>query len=75
MNSPHATDRILADIERRLFEPLDLAGLARTCGLSPFHFSRLFTAASGESVMAYVRRRRLVAAARRSGASGSRPPA
>ncbi len=65
MSQPRATDRVLADIERRLFEPLGVAGLAGKCGLSPFHFSRLFTAATGESVMAYVRRRRLVAAARR----------
>ncbi len=55
----------LAAIERRLDGPLSLADVAAASGLSPFHFSRLFTAACGESVMAYVRRRRLARAARR----------
>jgi AraC family transcriptional regulator len=55
----------LAFIERRLFEPLTLGVVAEACGLSPFHFSRLFTAAYGQSVMAYVRARRLHVAAER----------
>jgi len=55
----------LALIEGRLDEPLSLADIAGASGLSAFHFSRLFTALHGESVMAYVRRRRLARAARR----------
>lgn len=58
-------DQILAFIEQHLFDSLSVAGVAATTGLSPFHVSRLFTAVQGESVMAYVRRRRLEAAARR----------
>src|SRR5205814_1514430 len=53
-------DRVLAHIERHLFDPLNLVTLADVAGLSQFHFSRLFTARIGESVMAYVRRRRML---------------
>ncbi|GAB2176280.1 GyrI-like domain-containing protein [Dongia sp. agr-C8] len=67
---PSASDpleQVLAHIERNLFEPLSVAALADVAGLSPFHFSRLFTARIGESVMAYVRRRRMLRAAARLG--------
>ena len=57
--------RALAHVDANLFAPLPLAEIADAAGLSPFHFSRLFTAAMGESVIGYVRRRRLVQAARR----------
>ena len=56
---------VLAHIERQLFTPLSVGNLAEIAGLSPFHFSRLFTARIGESVMAYVRRRRMLQAAAR----------
>ena len=60
---------ILADavawIERQLDEPLTLETIAEYAGLSPYHFSRLFTARMGRSVMAYVRGRRLIRGARR----------
>jgi AraC family transcriptional regulator len=58
---------VLAHIERNLFEPLSVGTLAGVAGLSQFHFSRLFTARMGESVMAYVRRRRMLRAAARIG--------
>ena len=58
-------DRVTAHIEARLLEPMTLADLAAVSGLSAFHFSRLFTLRYGESVMAYVRRRRLAHAAAR----------
>ena len=57
--------RALALIERRLFEPITLGEIALESGLSPFLFSRLFTALYGQSVMAHVRGRRLAAAAGR----------
>jgi AraC family transcriptional regulator len=60
-------DAVLAHIERHLFAPLSVVTLANVAGLSPFHFSRLFTARIGESVMAYVRRRRMLRAAARLG--------
>lgn len=52
-------------IEHRLDEPLTLDAIARQAGLSPYHFSRLFTARMGCSVMAHVRGRRLARAAHR----------
>ncbi len=58
-------DRALAWIEPRLDEPLTLEAIAAEAGLSPYHFSRLFTARMGRSVMAHVRGRRLIRAARR----------
>ena len=54
-----------AHIDANLFEPLTPGQIAAAAGLSTFHFSRLFTAVMGESVIGYVRRRRLVEAARR----------
>lgn len=52
-------------IEQHLAEPLTLDQVANQAGLSPHHFSRLFTARMGRSVMAYVRARRLIRAAHR----------
>jgi len=55
----------VAWIELRLHQPLSLDLIAAEAGLSPYHFSRLFTARMGRSVMAHVRGRRLVRSARR----------
>ena len=63
--APDFLAEVLAHIEARLFEPLSVNSLAQVAGLSPYHFSRLFTARFGESVMGYVRARRLEAAAYR----------
>ncbi len=63
---------VLAHIEAHLFQPLTLADLAAVAGLSPYHFSRAFTARLGNSVMDHVRARRLEAAYMR--LSGSEPP-
>lgn len=52
-------------IESQLDEALTLERIAAHAGLSPYHFSRLFTARMGRSVMAYVRARRLLRAAHR----------
>jgi AraC family transcriptional regulator len=56
---------VVAWIEQQLDHPLTLEQVAARAGLSPYHFSRLFTAHMGRSVMAYVRSRRLVRCARR----------
>ena len=56
---------LTAWIEQHLDEPLTLEQVAARAGLSPYHFSRLFTARMGRSVMAHVRGRRLVRGARR----------
>ena len=56
---------LMAWIEQQLDSPLTLESIADRAGLSPYHFSRLFTARMGRSVMAHVRGRRLVRGARR----------
>lgn len=66
--SPIASDpfpAVVAWIEQQLDQPLTLEQVAARAGLSPYHFSRLFTARMGRSVMAHVRGRRLVRGARR----------
>jgi AraC family transcriptional regulator len=63
---------VLAYIEAHRFEPMTVAELASVAGFSPYHFSRLFTARFGESVMSYVRTCRLQAAALR--LTGDTPP-
>lgn len=56
---------VVAWIEQQLDQPLTLEQVAARAGLSPYHFSRLFTARMGRSVIAHVRGRRLVRGARR----------
>lgn len=58
-------ERARTYIETSLFEPLSPARLAAEAGLSPYHFSRQFAARFEASPMAYVRARRLIAAAER----------
>src|ERR1700760_4810947 len=55
----------LARIEANLLEPMTVKSIAERAGYSPSRFSRGFTRLQGESVMSYVRGRRLEAAARR----------
>ena len=52
-------------IESHLFEPMTVKSVADHAGFSPSRFSRGFTRLQGESVMAYVRGRRLEEALRR----------
>jgi AraC family transcriptional regulator len=61
-------ERILAVkhyIQAHLTEPLDRETLAQVAGFSVSHLHRVFTAAMGESIAAYVRRVRLERAARK----------
>ena len=57
--------RAIEYIETHLFADLTVAAIAAECATSPFHFSRRFRRRQGESVMAYVRGRRLDVAAQR----------
>jgi AraC family transcriptional regulator len=50
-------------IEKNLGEPLTLLELAEIANFSPFHYHRVFQTLVGESVMDYVRKRRLTTAA------------
>lgn len=49
----------IAHIEANLAEPLTVPGVARVAGLSHNHLTRLFRAETGDTVVAYIRRRRL----------------
>ncbi|MFJ7727734.1 AraC family transcriptional regulator [Neobacillus sp. NPDC097160] len=55
--------RTLDYIEENLQEQMTLEGLAEIASFSPFHYHRIFQAMVGESVMEYVRKRRLTYAA------------
>jgi AraC family transcriptional regulator len=55
----------VAYVESHLFEPMTVKSIADHAGFSPSRFSRGFTRLQGESVMAYVRGRRLEEALRR----------
>jgi AraC family transcriptional regulator len=69
MNAPSPTPSPIAQslsfIDAHLFGDLSLADIAAAVDLSPYHFSRLFSAVMGESPVSYVRRRRLAQAALR----------
>lgn len=49
----------VALIEARLAEPLTVPEIARTAGVSHNHLTRLFRAATGETVVGYIRARRM----------------
>ncbi len=55
--------RALWILESNLGEPVTLAGIARACGVSRFHLAHAFGRATGMSVLAYLRARRLSGAA------------
>lgn len=55
--------RVLETIDRNIDQTLDLDRLAAVAHFSPFHFHRLFTAWTGETLGDYVRRRRIELAA------------
>ncbi|MDM5317365.1 AraC family transcriptional regulator [Fictibacillus sp. b24] len=57
--------RTLDYIEENLNERITLEGLAELACFSPFHYHRVFQFLVGESVMEYVRKRRLSHAAQR----------
>jgi AraC family transcriptional regulator len=67
-SSADENERILAVkqyIQAHLTEPLDRETLAQVAGFSVSHLHRVFSAAIGESIAAYVRRVRLERAARK----------
>jgi AraC-like DNA-binding protein len=57
---PHpAVTAAIAHIESRLADPLTVPAVARAAGVSHNHLTRLFHAATGDTVVAHIRRRRL----------------
>ncbi len=72
MHTPQSRDiyidrmhRVTAYIDQHLDQHLDLQALAGIAHFSPFHFHRLFSAMMGETLGAYLRRRRCEVAATR----------
>ena len=60
----NAAQKALWYIESHLARPLTLDEISAMAGISRFHMVRAFAAATGFSVMRYVRARRLTEAAR-----------
>ena len=58
-------NKAYAHIDEHLGESLDLSALADVAGYSPFHFHRLFHAATGRTLHEFVLERRVAAAASR----------
>lgn len=56
--------KVMLYIQNHLDNELSLDELAQTAFFSPFHFHRIFTAYTGESIKSYVRRLRLERATR-----------
>jgi AraC family transcriptional regulator len=72
MNTPRSRDvyadrmhRVTAYVDQHLDQFLELETLAEVAHFSPFHFHRLFSALMGETLGAYLRRRRCEVAATR----------
>jgi len=65
-NSDYAQriDRVIDHVRRNLHRPVKLAELANVACLSEFHFHRIFTAISGETLNNFTNRLRLEKAAR-----------
>ncbi|MCK0471075.1 helix-turn-helix transcriptional regulator [Halalkalibacter sp. APA_J-10(15)] len=63
MNHYTISKQIIAFIENNLHERLSLESIAKHAGFSKYHFHRLFYKEIGQSVMDYVRSRRLANAA------------
>lgn len=59
----NAIEEAVHFIELKLFEKLSSKAVAAHVGFSEFHFNRIFFAASGETIIEYIRRRRIVEAA------------
>ena len=59
------TEKALWFVESHLPEAISLDDVAQSSGVSRFHVTRAFGAATGRSVMGYMRSRRLTEAARK----------
>jgi transcriptional regulator GlxA family with amidase domain len=57
--APERLQRVLAIIDERLAEPVQVAQLAAAVDLSPFHFARMFKQATGKPPHAYITERRM----------------
>lgn len=58
-----ALNRVVALVEERLGEELDVDGVARALGTTGYHLRRMFSSLAGMPLSEYVRRRRMTVAA------------
>lgn len=63
MNYSLEVQKAIDSIEKNLYEDIKLKDIAKKSHLSEFYFNRLFHKVTGETVMGYVRKRRLSKAA------------
>ena len=49
-------NRVIDYVREHLADELSLAQLARVAAFSPFHFHRVFTAITGETLFAFIQR-------------------
>jgi AraC family transcriptional regulator len=63
MNYTSIIIKVITYIEDNLSEDLDLKTLSQITGLSEYHFHRTFRAVTGESLIHYIKRRRITQAA------------
>ncbi|GHJ41662.1 hypothetical protein Sm713_72710 [Streptomyces sp. TS71-3] len=63
VSARHAVAVAMAHIDSHLAEPLPVPGVAEVAGVSHNHLIRLFRAETGDTVVAYIRRRRMERAA------------
>jgi AraC family transcriptional regulator len=57
--APHRLQRVLACVESRLAEPIQVKELADEIHMSPFHFARMFKLSTGHAPHAYITRQRM----------------
>jgi AraC family transcriptional regulator len=57
--APHRLKRVLACIELRLAEPIQVCELAEEVHMSPFHFTRMFKLATGHSPHKFITLKRV----------------
>lgn len=62
--APHRLTRVLSSIESRLAESIRVQELAEVVHMSPFHFTRMFKLATGQSPHRYITRLRVEEAKR-----------
>jgi AraC family transcriptional regulator len=56
-------NRIVGDIDERLTDEIDIAGLSSSLGTTEYHVRRMFSSLAGMPLSEYVRRRRMTVAA------------
>ena len=62
MNNLQLVEKVLYDIDDHISDDIELKYLAKKFGYSPFHFHRIFSAVTEQTMMEYVRKRRLTIA-------------